>query len=328
MRRVLVPLDISQPPRIPAAACVFALGGETMGTTWSVKLAAAAPPPAVARDIADVLDRVIAQMSTWRANSNIGQFNRSAAGAWHDLPNEFADVLDCALAIARDTDGAYDPTVGALVDLWGFGPAGPRGTIPPDDQIAAAIARTGWQRLRREGRFRIMQPGGLQLDLSSIAKGFAVDAVARCLDRSGVADYLVEIGGELRGRGVKPDGTPWWVALEQPQSTTAAETVVALHNLSIATSGDNRRFFECDGQRLSHTLDPRTGRPVRHFVASVTVLHRDCMPADAWATALMVLGPDAGFTLAVCRDLAARFVIRSGTGWQERMTPALAAMLD
>ncbi len=172
-----------------------------------------------------------------------------------------------------------------------------------------------------------LQPGGVQLDLSSIAKGFAVDLVSETLSKRGVTDHLIEIGGELRGSGVKSDGSPWWVALEHDDGE-ADDTIVALHGLSIATSGDARRHIKDGDRRLSHTLDPRTGWPVSDRLTSVTVFDLSCMKADALATALTVLGPDEGYHFAVARDIAARFIMREATGQQEKMTPAFAAMLD
>ena len=336
MRHVLVPETLSglTLPR-EGSRGVAALAGATMGTTWSVKLVAerGLDLAEIRRGIEARLDRVVAQMSTWEPDSDLSRFNRAPAGSWHALPRECVHVLAHALEVAADTGGAYDPTVGPLVDLWGFGPAPSRGTRPPAAAIAGARRRTGWARIAldvhaRRGR----QPGGVAVDLSSIAKGFAVDEVATHLHRSGVTSYLVEIGGELRGHGVKPDGTPWWVALERPPATGGGagvgEAIVALHGLSVATSGDYRRSFEDGGRRYSHTIDPRTGCPVDHGLASVTVLHPECMAADALATALSVLGPDAGLAHAHRRGLVALFVVRAGAGGlEERMTPGFAALL-
>ena len=312
------------------------LQGATMGTTWSVKLVATRGlhPAEIRSGIEARLDRVVAQMSTWEPDSDLSRFNRAAAGRWHELRDECLTVLAHALEVAGDTGGAYDPTVGPLVDLWGFGPAPRRRTRPPADAIAAARARTGWERLTLDPRGRrVRQPGGVSVDLSSIAKGFAVDQVAAHLRRLGVTSYLVEIGGELRGHGAKPDGTPWWVALERPpvspgRGIGAGDLIVALHGLSVATSGDYRRFFEDGGRCYSHTIDPRTGCPVEHGLASVTVLHPECMIADALATALMVLGPAAGLAYARRRGLAALFVERGPRGVEEHMTPGFAAMLE
>ena len=334
MRRVLVPLDAPPAARLPAspATWVLVLGGETMGTTWSVKLV----PPAqlsvhpLRAGIEAVLDGVIGEMSTWVAGSDISRFNRAAAGTWCVLPDDFCAVLRYALRLAEQSDGAYEPTIGGLVDLWGFGPHGRADAVPDDEAIVAWRAACGWQRVRLDPGGRALQPGGVRLDLSSVAKGFAVDKVSAWLASCGVADRLVEIGGELAGQGIKPNGQPWWVALEDPHqdNPTIPGTLVALHGLAIATSGDSQRWFDASGRRWSHTIDPRSGWPVSDRLASVTVLHRRCMQADALATALLVLGPEDGFALATRLNLAARFVLRHATGFDETMTPAMAAMLE
>jgi len=227
-------------------------------------------------------------------------------------------VLAFALDVARRSGGAYDPTAGALVDLWGFGPvARPQPFTPPSPQeVQDARARGGWQRLLHDpAQRRVHQPGGLALDLSAVAKGFGVDQVGRWLRRQGLDSFLVEVGGELLGAGMKPDAQPWWVTLEAPDAGRADDdTLVALHGLAIATSGDYRRFVEHGGRRYSHTLDPRDGWPIRHGAASVSVLHETAMAADAWSTALTVLGAEQGLALADAQALAARFVVRRDDG--------------
>jgi thiamine biosynthesis lipoprotein len=339
--RVLVPQRIAT--RAPAlGAQVHALQGVTMGTSWSVRVAGprALVLAPVAQAIQQELDLVVAQMSPWESGSDISRFNRAPAGSWHALPEAFAEVLDCALQVARDSDGACDPTAGALVDAWGFGPRQRHdepGFVPPGEvAVQAARAVSGWQRLQT-GLRGVRQPGGLRLDLSAIAKGYAVDRVVQRLARSfGLDDVLVEVGGELRGEGVKPDGQPWWVALEpvprwhdggwQP-GADQPPTRVALHGLAIATSGDHRRFFARDDRRYPHTIDPRTGRPIDHGVAVVTVLDASCMRADALSTALTVLGPQAGLPWAAQRGIAALFVTRRADGGlDEHITPAFAAL--
>lgn len=325
MRRVFVPLELA--PAIPLRARdaeLVTFGGQTMGTTWSVQLFSPAQVSSASlrSGIEAVLDGVINQMSPWIEDSDISRFNRAAAGTWCALPEDFAFVLRHALQVAAQSEGAYDPTVGALVDLWGFGPHGRPGEVPDDHAIENARAHCGWSRVKLDG-VRAFQPGGVRIDLSSIAKGFAVDRVSAYLANRGLPDHLVEIGGELRGQGTKPDGSPWWVATERFDSI---ENLVALHGLAIATSGDSQRYFEGDGQRLSHTLDPRTGRPVAGDLFSVTVLHRQCMCADALATALLVLGPDKGLRLANELSVPALFTA-CGTGPRERMSTALKAML-
>lgn len=331
MRRVLVPRDIAARP--PPLGVVHALAGRTMGTTWSVRLVGAARMdlPALEAGIQRELDLVVGQMSHWEPGSDLGRFNRAPAGTWQALPAPFMEVLQYALSVAADSDGAYDPSAGALVDLWGFGAQGrydEPGFQPPDAAaVAAARNWCGWRRLQLDAAGqRARQPGGLRLDLSAVAKGYAVDRVARHLVALGFHDHLVEVGGELRGTGLKPDGQPWWVQLE-PVEGHAGETVLALHGLCVATSGDYRRFFQYGGIRHAHTLDPRSGRPITHGAARVTVLHRDCMAADALSTALTVLGPEAGLDWAAQRGLAAVFVTRrAGGGFDERMTPACEAL--
>jgi len=328
-RHVLIPRDAPDIMRIAPGLETCALAGETMGTSWSVRYAA---PAALAIDrvqttIQQALDLVIAQMSPWVGDSEISRFNRATAGALCPLSAEFCTVLRCALDTARRSGGAYDPTVGALVDLWGFGPPGRRIEPPPDREIAALRAACGWQRLQFDEDAHVLrQPGSATLDLSSIAKGFAVDLVVQHLQKAGIVHCLVEIGGELRGEGVKPDGSPWWVRLDAPAALPDA--VVALHGLAVATSGDAQRWFEHGGRRWSHTLDPRTGYPVPDTLAAVTVLHRRCMQADALATMLLVLGAEAGYAAACAQNLAARFVLRRASGFEEALTPDFRAMTE
>jgi len=333
MRQVLVPRDVAPLMALRAPdASIVSLGGETMGTTWSVKVVqpAGTSTASLHGAIERLLAGVIREMSTWVGDSDISLFNDAAAGTWRVLPPDFLTVLWHALSVAELSGGAYDPTSGALIDLWGFGPHG-RPHLPDGDAIVAAQARCGWKRIRID-RVRACQPGGVRLDFSSIAKGFAVDKVSAHLHALGRPDHLVEIGGELSGHGTKPDGSPWWVALETPQSdeklTEANEAIVALHGFAIATSGDSQRYVERDGRRLSHTIDPRTGYPASDDLASVSVLHRRCMHADALATALAVLGPEDGFAFATDHHVAARFVVRRAAGLDIKMTPAMLAMLD
>lgn len=334
MHRLLIPVALSADPPSPVSqGRVRQWAGETMGTTWSVSavLGPGQPSGDVEAGIRTVLDGVIAQMSNWAGASDVSRFNQAAADSWVTLPADCFAVLQAALQTARDSGGAYDPTAGPLVDLWGFGPAGRRTAAPSVDDVMRARERCGWQRLDIDaGQRRVRQPGGISLDFCAIAKGFAVDAVSRRLHAQGLAHHLVEIGGELRGQGLKPDGMPWWVELESPTAdgTAPTRTLVALPGLSVATSGDYRRYFEQDGRRFAHTIDPRTGYPAAHALASVTVIHRDCMLADALSTALTVLGPQAGMAFAQRQGLAARFLVRTPDGFDELTTPAFAAMLS
>lgn len=332
MQRVLVPLVIaSAHPPINCPTRDFV--GQSMGTSWSVRFVDTSGR--VEHDwqggIQAQLDRVVAQMSHWLSDSALGIYNRASAGSWHTLPSEFYAVMQCALEVAALSDGAYDPSAGAIVNLWGFGPGGryaaPEFVPPTADAVGAALADCGWQRVRFDARRRLFQPGGLQLDLSSIAKGYAVDLVAAYLHASGVDHFLVEVGGELRGAGMKADGQPWWVSLEEP-GASAAHTVAALHDTAIATSGDYRRCFEHGGRRYAHTLDPRNGYPLAAGVASVTVLHEECMLADAWSTALTVMGVEAGLACAERHGLAVRFLRHEEGAYREYMSSRFAGMLQ
>ncbi|MFB9245466.1 FAD:protein FMN transferase [Massilia antarctica] len=333
--RVLVPLAIA-PALPPRASTLHKLGGGTMGTSWSARVMAPGDAgPALLEDLQRQLDLVVAQMSHWERDSNLSRFNSAPAGNWHRLPDEFFTVLSYALDVAEASGGAYDPCAGALVNAWGFGARQryneAKFYAPLPAASAAIVARADRQRLRLDpGSRRALQPGGVQLDLSSVAKGYAVDLLARCLEAQGLHHYLIEIGGELRGAGTKADGQPWWVALEGVPDAVdgAAQTRVALHGLAIATSGDYRRYFEHGGRRASHTLDPRTGAPIRNDVASVTVLHAECMAADALSTALSVLGPVDGLAFAERHHLAARFLLRHGGGLREVVSSAYQELLQ
>ncbi|WP_445376437.1 FAD:protein FMN transferase [Niveispirillum fermenti] len=331
--RLILPADAPEAALPPVGVPVTRLSGQTMGTYWSVALVAPGGPPPLLlrRGIIAILDDIVASMSHWDPASDLCRYNAAPRG-WVAVDGGLAQVLETALAVAADSGGAYDPAIGGLVDLWGFGPPGPVAAPPSAAAIAAALAAPRWNEIRVEPA-RLWQPGGVRLDLSAIAKGHAVDAVSRYLSDRGVTSHLVDIGGELRGWGIKHDANPWWVTLEQPVGRDGRPggilTRIALHGWSVATSGDSRRFLMGpDGARLSHSLDPRTGRPVPDDLAAVTVLHRDCMMADVLATALTVLGPRAGPDWAAARGIMALFVLREGRGLAERATPALAALAE
>lgn len=293
-----------------------------MGTTWSARIAALPGrlAEAIEPGIRAILDRIVAQMSQWEPESDLSRFNRSSPGSWQRLSPEFVHVLDVALDVAARSGGAFDPAMGVLADRWGFGPSGPRASVPP-------VEPKSERRIELHSLlFSARRSTAAALDFSGIAKGYAVDAVAGYLHGLGLEDFLVEIGGELRGSGIRPDGQPWWVDVEQVPGASIAPIRVALHGLSVATSGDYRRNFEAGGKRYAHTLDPRTGAPTDNGVASVTVLHAECMLADAWATALTVLGPE-GFAVAEREGLAAHMVVREGKGAREILSPGFLAML-
>jgi len=331
VRRVLLPPTISAEPP-PAGMDVLTLGGASMGTTWSARVAGMAGRETLQRGLQQQLDRVVAQMSHWEPDSDLGRFNRAPAGTWHTLPGGFFKVLHYALGVARASGGACDPCAGQLVNLWGFGPTGRHdeaGFAPPGAQDVARVraALRGRSVELDIPRKRAFQPGGVQLDLSAVAKGYGVDLLADYLEAQGCRHYLVEVGGELRGAGFKPDGQPWWVALEEPLGGRD-EIALALHGMAVATSGDYRKYFMQDGVRRAHTIDPRSGMPVAHALASVTVVHERAMAADAWSTALTVLGPQQGLALAQRKQLAARFLLREGEGLREILSSRFQKMLE
>nr|WP_086491102.1 FAD:protein FMN transferase [Novosphingobium panipatense] len=290
-----------------------------MGTSWHIRLTE--PENFDRYTLLDAIEQrledILAQMSHWRGDSVLGQFNSAGPGEWTALPDDFAGVMSAAFAVAEATGGAFDPAIGALVDIWGHGPM-PVSAPPSKAAVAEALGISGWQRLQFDHENQsLQQPGGLRLDLSGIAKGYAVDALATLLRKHGCNHFLVEIGGELAGSGMRPDGDPWWVDLETPVETIAPLRL-ALHQLAVATSGDYVRG--------RHTVDPRSGYPVEHAM-SVSVVHRSAMLADAWATAICVESHDAAVELATRRGLAARTLFRTGDEISEWISPALAELM-
>lgn len=306
------------------------LRGSSMGTSWQVKfIASSAQADGLQTRIEERLAELTRQMSAWEPDSDLSRFNRAAAGTWQELPPDFFKVLEHALELARETAGAYDPTVAPLVDLWGFGAAGTPRQIPPTpEDIAAAQARIGWARIALDrAHHRALQPGDMRIDVNSIAPGYAVDALATLLRERGIQNFLVELGGEIHADGSRADGTPWQVAVEDPQALSARsfDTIVALRDAGLGTSGDYRAGFDYAGRHYPHTIDPRTGEPVQHRLAAVTVIAPTTMAADARAAALLVLGPDAGMEFARRHGLAAVFTLRTPSGSERRTTPAFEA---
>ncbi len=335
MRRVLIPQALQDLPQQLPIGEQKMLTGQSMGTTWTVRYI---DTPQQSDDVVRALilrelDLVVTQMSTWQEDSNLSIFNRANANTWHVLPAAFFAVLDCALKIATETDGAFDPTIGPLVNLWGFGPEGHR-TSPPDAaEVKSTHAYCGWQKLQLDkDEIRALQPGNIYVDFSGIAKGYSVDRIAHALQNSGIENYLIEVGGELYGAGIKPGGQPWWIALEtSPEAKTVTESIVALHGLAVATSGDYRRYFEHHGQHYAHTIDPRTGFPIdraTNALVSITVLHAECMVADALATAFTVMGVKAALAYAKQKDIAVLLVEHKTKGYEEHFSPKLMAMLE
>lgn len=286
-----------------------------MGTRWSLQ--AVLPPAGTTDGVQAALDLVVAQMSQWEPGSDLSRFNRAAPGLWHQVPDELAHVVERALGIARASGGAFDAGLGRLTEAWGFGSIGPVEAVA--EQPGTGDRTIDFDPAAR----RIRRRAGAALDLSGIAKGYGVDLAAEWLLDHGVRHFLLEVGGELRGEGIRPDGQPWWVDVEMPPTSSVSPWRIALHDLSVATSGNYRRGFSMDGRHYSHSFDPATERPIVNGVSSVTVLHRQCMMADGWATALTVLGPEAAIALSDEQELAACVV----AGDREYLSQGWRAML-
>jgi thiamine biosynthesis lipoprotein len=302
------------------------LAGHTMGTTFNIVLVAPGEElqkDALQSDIVTTLDHIEDLASTWRDESELSSFNAAMTTDWQPVSVEFCNVLEQALSISATTGGAFDITVGPLVNLWGFGPDGEVMAPPGDAEIAAAKARVGFDKLETQcdkAAARKLAPD-LYVDLSGWAKGYAVDRVAALLDEYELGRYLVEIGGEVRVRGHNAAGRKWAIAIEAPATDRRdVQSVVHVTDTGVATSGDYRNYFVYQGSNYSHTIDPRTGRPVDHNLAAVTVVDESAAYADAMATALLVLGPEDGPLLAEELGVAGYFLIRNPTGIRELTT--------
>ena len=311
----------------------FAFGGPTMGTHYTTKIAAPRLTPtaqAAAREAVRLaLETVNLRMSTYLPDSELTRLNRHAGDAPFALSPDTLAVLDLAQRVSERSGGAFDVTVGPVVDAWGFGPS-KLNQVPPDEALRALGAQIGYQMLTvdaRAGSVTKARPD-VRADLSAIAKGFAVDQAARALEALGFGDYLIEAGGEVRTRGLNAHDEPWRIGIERPDAAPPqVHCVVPLSGMSMATSGDYRIYFEQAGRRYSHEIDPRTGAPIRNGLASATVVAPECGFADAMATALIVLGPERGLALAEREALAAYFIVRERDGeFSERQSSAFAAL--
>ena len=308
------------------------LGGDIMGTTWGVSYIEGPPeltPGQVQQGVEALLTQVNLSMSTYRTDSEISTFNAIDTQTWFSSSAEFFAVLSAALDVGQKSKGAYDVTVGALVDLWGFGPGGIIEVPPAQDEIAGLMSRVGQTNLRLDPQNRsILKQSDLSVDVSSLAKGYAVDRVADWLSAQGVRRYMVEVGGEMRLSGLSGRGDPWRIAIEEPKiSERSIAITLSLTDVAIATSGDYRNYFEANGRRYSHSIDPRTGYPVTHDLVSVTVVHQSCMMADAWATALTVLGAEKAMAVAQAQGLAVYFIRRLDDEFVHSHTPLFSAYL-
>ncbi|MCG8649293.1 MAG: FAD:protein FMN transferase [Pirellulales bacterium] len=312
------------------------LRGETMGTLYTVKIF---DPPEFSTDVRFAVDAELRsvndQMSTYLKSSELSRFNASESTDWFPVSEQTASVVEFALQVSEQTAGAFDVTVGPLVNLWGFGPDQRPPQVPQDQTIEEVRSSVGYQKLSVRTKPPALRKtvAGLQVDLSALAKGHGVDRVIQLLQSMGAANCFVEIGGEVRTSGSK-DGQPWVVGIQLPDADQ--NQVIVGHPLgqqpgqddAMATSGDYRNFFESGGQRYSHTMDPRTGRPVEHSLASVSVVAGNCMAADAWATALSVTGREEGLQLAREKQMHVLIVDRTNEGFVLSGTGVLADYSD
>ncbi|HJV62129.1 MAG TPA: FAD:protein FMN transferase [Albitalea sp.] len=329
---LLVGCDAQRAPRTSASE-LQAFSGQAMGTTYHVRFAAARPDAglleAARRAAAAALEGVEQRMSAFRRDSELSRLNRQAGEEPFAVSADTLEVFSTARMVSDASGGAFDVTAGGLVNAWGFGPDKLHRVVPAPE-VAMLRERMGYRGLHIDaGERRITKTHpGLMSDLSGIAKGHGVDRAAQALEALGIGDYVIEAGGEVRARGNRHDGRPWQVGVEQPNAwPQEARWVVPLRDLSMATSGDYRIFFERNGRRYCHEMDPSTGRPIAHRLTSVTVVAPLCAVADAFATALIVLGPDRGPALAERLGLAAYFITREADGaLRDRQTSAFSAL--
>jgi len=314
-----------------AAACArppeeLVLSGPTMGTTYTVKVAA---PPAsldaarLRQTIDDTLAQIDRSMSGYRADSEVARFNASASTQWYEVSGDLAAIVQTAHDISEQSGGAFDITVAPLVAAWGFGPAGQSKALPNPEQLQQIAASVGYRKLE----VRLDPPAlrkavaQLSIDLNGIAPGFAVDRLADRLLALHAENFLIDIGGEIRARGRNAHGDPWHIAIEHPVDTRRAPYAgVWLDGAAVSTSGEYRDYYERDGRRYSHTIDPRTRQPLDHVPGSVVVIAASTALADGWATALNVLGPHEGLALAAKEHLPVLFIEREGSGWRSQST--------
>ncbi|KAA5843467.1 FAD:protein FMN transferase [Pseudomonas chlororaphis] len=305
-------------------------GGPTMGSTYSVKYvrrAGLAAPSEVQAQVERILAEVDRQMSTYRSDSDIERFNDLPANSCQAMPAAVLRLIEIGQQLSRDSQGSFDLTVEPLLNLWGFGPQGRGEAVPSDTALAQVRQRVGYTHLRIEGD-QLCKDAAVEVDFNSIAAGHAVDRIAARLAEMGIDSYLVEATGELKAVGRKPDGSAWRIALEEPRDDRQlAERVIAVDGYGVSTSGDYRNYFQRDGQRYSHAFDARTGRPVEHGLASVTVIHPAAVMADGLSTLLLILGPERGWDYAEKHDIAAFFVIRADTGFVTRSNRAFDRLL-
>jgi len=307
--------------------------GQTMGTYYHITVVG----PASGEFDVDVellqeaVDKELVgfnqMMSTYIDDSELMRFNRSPVNQWVELSEPVMELLYISEDISQRSHGAFDVTVGPLVNLWGFGPEAKPDAVPSAEELTAALVRTGYEYLQLDVN-RARRTADIDVDLSGVAKGYGVDWIANFLTDRGYNNFMVEIGGEVRAVGNSPRGAPWRIAVEQPSVMAGgARLALSLSDHAVATSGDYRNYFEVDGVHYSHTIDPSTGRPVEHSLVSVTVVTETAARADAWATALTVLGPEEGMALANAEQLAVYFIVKDNGGFVESQSVTFSQLL-
>ncbi len=306
--------------------------GDTMGTTYSIALYSKDPrhtQAEIQKKVETVLAQVNAQMSTYDPDSELSRFNRHESTQPVVISRALERVIGRALAIAEQTDGLLDVTVGPLVNLWGFGPQAKPEQVPTAEELEAVRDYVGYRKLRIENHQLTKAHPKVYVDLSTIAKGYGVDRVAYLMDDLEITQDLIEIGGEIRTRGGKPDGQPWRLAVEKPVSTERSiQEIVSFNEGALATSGDYRNFYEENGRRYSHIINPLTAEPIQHNLVSVSVYTDDCMSADAYATALLVMGTEQAKAFVEKHQLAALLVYKTDDGFGEWVSPAFEPLLS
>ncbi len=310
---------------------LVSVSGPTMGTTYTVKFYTTEDYESswrVKENIDELLLKVNKSMSTYDPQSELSLFNKSPSQKVTKISDELAFVIDKALLISAMTSGEYDVTVGPLVNLWGFGPGKIEDNVPSDASILEAKRNVGYQYLSLKNA-ELVKSRDIYVDLSSIAKGYGVDVLAEYLDTKGITSYLVEVGGEIKAKGVKPDESPWRVAIESPiGGLNMAEKVLSLNNAAMATSGDYRNYFEKNGVRYSHTISPTTGKPITHRLASVSVIADSATMADGLSTAISVLGPELGYEFAQENGIAAYLIMKTDSGFESKHSDSFNAYLE
>ena len=314
---------------------VVKLSGKTMGTTYNVTAVGVSDDmteTALSAGVESVLADVNSKMSNWDKKSEVTLFNQSAETGPVDVSGDFVTVMVAANQVHGQSDGKFDVTLGPLIELWGFGPRKPEDPVPSDAEITTALEFVGQSdRLTLDPEAGTLSKSAAQvgINLSAIAKGFGIDAVAAKLKALGIDSYMVEIGGDLVAAGTNEKGEAWKIGIEKPEpGDQSVELVVALENRGLATSGDYRNFVEHEGVRYSHIIDPTTGRPITHRTTSVSVVADNAMMADAWATAMLVLGREKGLEIAEANDLAVYFISRDGTDAQTPYVTEASSAFD